>query len=113
MKRETFELAKKSLQKFSIEGLFELATGKFAEDMEGHEATNEYPLMMNVENGDLFFLEYAVNHNGLNMIAEQQNPWVTLGWVSARDINMGDPAGDIESKLSYMVDYREQYERED
>lgn len=108
MEKKTFELAKESLGKYSIYSLFVQAIG-IPEDMDG---TDRYALMLDVESGDLFFLDYAVNHNGWNKTAEQQNPWITLGWVSASDILMGDPAGEIETNLLEQVEQAEQLKKE-
>ena len=51
--------------------------------------STRYAVMFNVETDELFFLNYATNDNGWANIAESQNPWVLVGYVSAIDVNDG------------------------
>ena len=48
-----------------------------------------YALMVNVETDNIFILNYAENGNGWAKIAESQNPWICIGYVSACDIQSG------------------------
>lgn len=110
MNQETLIAAKKALDENSIYSLFTEKIGT-PEDVEG-ENQNAYALMFNVETDELFFLDYATPENGWAKTAEQQNPWIHLGYVSATDILMGDPASYISDELDYTFKQQQQMDSE-
>lgn len=110
MNRETFEAVKTALSENSISSLFSEKIG-VPEDVE-NEDQSAYALMFNIETNELFFLHYATAENSWAKTAEQQNPWICIGYISATDILMGDPAGYIESELLYKVEQQEQMDAE-
>lgn len=106
MKQETLDAAKKALAENSICALFTSAIGKEPEDVEENDVIS-YALMFNVETDELFFLSYATPENSWAKTAEGQNPWILLGYVSATDILMGDPAAYISEKLDYEFEQQQ------
>lgn len=110
MNHQTLSAAKKALEENSIYHLFEKKIGT-PECVENEDQT-AYALMFNVETDELFFLDYADPGNGWAKIAEGQNPWILLGYVSATDILMGNPASDISDRLDYEFEQAQQMDSE-
>jgi hypothetical protein len=110
MKKETLNSAKEALKSNSLYQLFVEAIGT-PEEIENDDSSR-YALMFNVETNELFFLKYATTENTWAKTAESQNPWILLGYVSATDILMGDPASEISDRLDYEFEQHEQMERE-
>lgn len=99
MTKETLTAVLAALEASNLDSLYASAIGE-PEEMEDYAATDNYALMFNVETDAIFFLPYAKNNNGWNKTAESQNPWITIGWVSASDIIMGDPKTEIKDTLT-------------
>ena len=110
MTQELLDTVKKTLSTVSIYTLFTDTIG-MPEDVE-NEDDNKYALMFNHEKNECFFLDYAVFGNGWDETAEGQNPWMLLGYISATDILMNDPKGEIIDLLQEKIDIKESYERE-
>lgn len=108
MTQETLTAAKAALENNSLYSLFSEAVGT----PEENENSDSYALMFNVETNDLFFLHYATQDNNWAEIAQQQNPWIKIGSVSASDILMGDPASEISDRLDYEFEQQQQMEAE-
>jgi len=81
----------------NLETLFTKAFGKrkaktmLYGNKKNHYCSDEtrYALMFNVETDELFFLNDATTENNWASVAENQNPWVIAGYVSANDIMNG------------------------
>lgn len=110
MTQETLTAVKEALENKSLNSLFSEAIG-MPEDVE-NEDNNYYALMFNVETDELFFLSYATQDNNWAKIAESQNPWINIGYVSATDIIMGDPASEIADRLDCEFEQHQQMENE-
>jgi len=71
--------------------LFDKAFGKrkaktmaFGNKKNNYESDEtEYAVMFNVENDELFILNYATKYNSWAETAASQNPWIVVGYVSA------------------------------
>lgn len=107
MTNETLASVLAALEVANLDTLYTSVIG-IPEDMEDDAVTDNYALMFNVETDAIFFLPYAVNGNGWNKTAESQNPFITIGWVSASDIIMGDPKKEIADKLNYEFQQKNQ-----
>ena len=108
MKRTAYESVKLALANHRIYDLFaeKIGTPEEVED----DNNNAYALIYS--KGQLFFLDYATRENGNAKTYEQQNDGICIGYVSATDILMGDPAGQIEEELLWKVEQAEQMEKE-
>jgi hypothetical protein len=104
---ETFESIINALENTSIYQLFSDTIGVPEDD----DSEKSYALMYNLDKNELFFLNYANPDNSWAKTAEQQNPWVHLGYVDASECIDGDPAGRIEGDLKHNKEEFEAMER--
>ena len=91
---ETLQKVIELIKETNFENLFVNAFGQDETKVmfQGNEENNhcsdttEYALMMNVETDELFILNYATKDNNWVYIAEQQNSWICLGYISPFDV---------------------------
>jgi hypothetical protein len=75
----------------SFSTLFDRAFGKrkaktmiYGNKKNNYESDDtEYAVMFNVENDELFILNYATKDNSWANTAASQNPWILVGYISA------------------------------
>lgn len=75
-------------------------------DENGEAEDIKYAIMFNVETFEIFPLHYATIDNNWNEIAESQNPWITIGFVSALDCVEDNAKNSI---LSYVAELNKNY----
>lgn len=92
MKKETYEAIVNALENTNFSTIYKSAIGKQPEDANDDGSTERYAVMFNVETDEVFMLHYATPGNGWAETAAGQNPWLHLGYISATDIIMNDPA---------------------
>lgn len=101
MTKETASAIISALEDTNFSRIFADAhDGVQPEDFEDNE--QGYAIMFNIETEKLFMLGYATPENGWDKTAEQQNPWIRVGFVSAETIIAGDPAYQIEQNVEMM-----------
>ena len=102
--REMIQEIEMVMEETSIYQIYETAIGKCAEE---DDSGDSYALMYDIEKEELFILEYATPDSGWAKTAEQQNPWIHIGYVDAEEIIMGDPFERIieEMDSDYFTEY--------
>jgi hypothetical protein len=96
IKSEVFEQIIEALNETSAYSLFEKNIGLPEEHCEDEPVA----LMWNLDEENLMVLHYANPSNGWAKIAEQQNPWILLGYFSGYDCIDGDPFCYIAEELA-------------
>ena len=77
----------KALNKTSIYNLFiESGFDMYSDETQGEYSDENHPLMFNTETDELFFLGYGTPNDGWVEIAEQQNPWRFICYLTSQDI---------------------------
>ena len=79
-----------ALNETNISDLFTEAGFEMYTDETCEEYSEEnHPLMFNKNTDELFFLNYGSPNDGWVKIAEQQNPWTFICYLTAQDVDNG------------------------
>jgi hypothetical protein len=93
MKKETYNRITKVLEVTSLRQKFIDTFDNWEEmfcDANGLTDTIEYALMFHLDTNEIFILPYANPDNNWADIAEQQNPWIRIAYISAADVHFGN-----------------------
>lgn len=78
-------LSTTSIYDLFVESGFELYTDETCAEY----SDENHPLMFNLDTDELFFLGYGTKNDGWVKIAEQQNPWKHICYLTAQDVDNG------------------------
>lgn len=85
------------LENTNFSRIFETAHEQTPEEFEDN--LQDYAVMYDMNVKSIFMLPYATPSDNWAKIAEQQNPWIHLGYLSAEEIIVGDPSSYIEQMI--------------
>lgn len=81
---KTLERMIKVLSKTSIYDLWvDAGFDLYSDDTEQEYSDEEHPLMFDLDKNKFFFLNYGTPNDGWVKIAEQQNPWMYICYLTA------------------------------
>ena len=100
MKATIKERMLQALNETSIYHLFaEAGFDMYSDETQGEYCQEKHPLMFNLDTDELFFLGYGTPNDGWVKIAEQQNPWRHICYLTAQDVD-NDPDDYIEKCIN-------------
>lgn len=76
------------LGKTSIYDLFvDAGFSIYSDQNEEEYSDDEHPLMFDIANNEFFFLKYGTSNDGWVKVAEQQNPWKHICYLTAENVD--------------------------
>lgn len=100
LRNENLSAAISALEAVDFNALYTERFGRTPEDADDDQATEQHPVLFDLVEKDIYFfpeMDFLAAHL-------QQNACVRIGAVSASDIIMGDPAGEIIDSLLHAAE---------